>query len=213
MALQPYIQNRVLLQTTDHSGTENRNYNCDDKNNSPVMSPITALLALTSEGGYERCPPQGDQVMKNSRFTSMLSFSLVACALTMGSFISTQSAAAQSQGTVASVTIPFAFQNGDQHMPAGVYRIERPSGTILQLRSPKANGYALIHPTLVSKAPERGKLVFARYGDKYYLRQVWTAGNREGAECSKSRSEKETLQAVNRQPTSSIQLAFNTAPR
>jgi hypothetical protein len=177
------------------------------------MSPITALLALTSEGGYKHCPPQGDQVMKNSPFTSMLSSSLVACALTMGSFASTQSAAAQSKEAVASVTIPFAFQNGDQHMPAGVYRIDRPSSAILQLRSPHANGYALIHPALVSKAPERGKLVFARYGNKYYLRQVWTAGSREGIECPKSRSEKETLQAVNKEPPSSVQLAFNTVPR
>jgi hypothetical protein len=56
-------------------------------------------------------------------------------------------------------------------------------------------------------------MVFNRYGDKYYLRQIWTAGDKVGVECQKSRAEKESLRAENTQAPSSIELALNSIPK
>ena len=68
--------------------------------------------------------------MKNTRLTSILNSSLIACALTIGSLASTQYASAQSKTALAEVKIPFAFQARAQTMPAGTYQIDRESGYI-----------------------------------------------------------------------------------
>ena len=72
--------------------------------------------------------------MKNTRLTSILSSSLIAGALTIGSLASTQSALAQSETALAEVNIPFSFQTATQTMPAGTYRIDQESGYLVLLR-------------------------------------------------------------------------------
>jgi hypothetical protein len=173
---------------------------------------FSLLSALSGEGSYERCP-QRRLVMKNTRINSILSSSIIACALAIGSFASIQSASAQNT-TIAKVTIPFAFQTGSQTLPAGTYRIERESSNLILLEGPgKASGLLLMHAASRSKAPDHGMLSFDRTGDKYYLRQIWTAGNPTGLECPKSRAEKAALVAVNEEAITSVELAFNSAPQ
>ena len=146
--------------------------------------------------------------MKNTRLTSILNSSLIACALTIGSLASTQYASAQST-TVAEVTIPFAFQTTNQTLPAGTYRIDRESGYLVRLQGPHSEGgFVIMHGTSKNRAADHGSLVFDRYGDKYYLHQIWTAGSTDGLECSKTRAEKESMQAKNNQAPSLIELAF-----
>jgi len=152
--------------------------------------------------------------MKNTRLTSILNSSLIACALTIGSLASTQYASAQSSTPLAEVTIPFTFQTSNQTLPAGAYRIDRESDHVIRLEGPASSGgFVVTHDAIKLHAPEHGTIVFARYGDKYYLRQIWTAGDNVGVECSKSRAEKESLQASNRQAPTTIELAFNTVPQ
>ena len=152
--------------------------------------------------------------MKNTRLTSILGSSFIACALTIGSLASTQSASAQSTTTVAEVNIPFAFQTPMQTLPAGTYRIDRESGALILLKGADKAGFVQMHGATKSRAADHGYLVFDRYGDKYFLHQIWTAGSADGLECSKSRAEKESrLQAKNTQAPSSIELAFNSVPQ
>jgi hypothetical protein len=151
--------------------------------------------------------------MKNTRLASILNSSLLACALTIGSLASTQSASAQSTG-LAEVNIPFAFQTANQTLPAGMYRIDRESGSVVWLRGPgRANGFVLMYSAVKTHASNHGSIVFDRSGDKYFLRQIWTAGSTDGLECPKSRAEKESLQANNKQAPSLTELAFNSAPQ
>jgi hypothetical protein len=152
--------------------------------------------------------------MKNTRLTSILGSSLIACALSLGSLVATQSASAQTS-SVAEVNIPFAFHTASQTLPAGVYRVDR-SGELLMLKSidAKAGGFALSHPVVKSKAPDHGYMVFQRYGDNYYLEQIWTAGQSTGIECFKGRSEKESMVASNTTTApSSVELALNAIPK
>jgi hypothetical protein len=151
--------------------------------------------------------------MKNTRLTSILSSSLVACALTIGTLASTQPASAQSTA-LAEVNIPFAFQTGTQTLPAGLYRIDSESSHLILLRGPgQAAGFVEMHAAIKNRVPDHGYIVFDRYGSKYFLRQIWTAGNTDGLECSKSRAEKETLQASNNQSPSTVELALNSVPQ
>jgi hypothetical protein len=173
---------------------------------------LLSLSALRGEGSYKRCPQNRRRVMKNHRFNSILSSSLIACALTIGSFASAPQALAQSS-QLAEVTIPFTFQTDHRTFAAGTYRIARESDHVVLLRGP-GNSYGLIlmndavnvHPSA------RGELVFDRYGDKYFLRQIWTAGTSIGLECPKSRAEKQALVAENKQAPDSTEVAFNTVP-
>ena len=152
--------------------------------------------------------------MKNTRLASILSSSLVASALAIGSLASTQFASAQSPRPLADVNIPFAFQTPTQTLPAGKYRVILESNHMVLLRgSGSSAGFVLTHGAIRSHAAAHGTMVFNRYGDKYYLRQIWNAGDPAGLECSKSRAEKETVQAENVQAPSSVELALNSIPK
>jgi hypothetical protein len=114
--------------------------------------------------------------MKDTRLTSILNSSLVACALTIASLASTQLASAQMEPVLAEVNIPFAFQTPTRTLPAGVYRIHRKSDHLIRLEGPgSARGFVLTYDIVESHASNRGVIVFDRYGDKYFLHQIWTA--------------------------------------
>jgi hypothetical protein len=152
--------------------------------------------------------------MKNTRLTSILGSSLIASALAIGSLASTQFASAQISSAMAEVTIPFDFQNGSQALPAGTYRIVLASTHLIRLQgSGSAGGFVFTHDATRSHASKKGSMVFDRYGDKYYLHQIWTAGSTDGLECPKSRAEKESLQARNTQAPSTVELALNAVPK
>ena len=151
--------------------------------------------------------------MKNTRLNSILSSSLIACAVTIGSLASTQSASAQTSTTLTQVDIPFAFQMSNKTLPAGTYRIDLEANHVILLRGPdKASGFLMMHSASKAKAADHGTVVFDRYGNKYYLRQIWTAGKTNGLECPKSRAESNAIVAQNEQAATSVELAFNSVP-
>jgi hypothetical protein len=154
--------------------------------------------------------------MKNTRFSSILSSSLIVGALTIGSLASPQFSSAQTPTPLAEVNIPFDFQTPNQNLPAGHYLVEVESNHLILLRGGGSrNGFVTTHDVINKRTPVRGTMVFARYGDKYYLRQIWTAGNATGIECPKSRAEKQSAQATQaslKQDQGPVELALNTVP-
>ena len=93
--------------------------------------------------------------------------------------------------------IPFDFTVNDKKLPAGQYSISRAqqnSGDqVLQIRS--ADGHTnivrLTIPVFVHNPMDRGTVVFHRYGDEYFLYEVWPAGGSTGRAFPKSRTERE----------------------
>ena len=152
--------------------------------------------------------------MKNT-INSILSSSLIACALTLGLIASTPFASAQRLTTTAEVNIPFAFQTSSHTMPAGKYRIIQESRNVIWLQGSSTGAFAVTYDDVATKVPNHGSVVFHRYGDKYFLHEIWTAGNNVGLECPKSRAEKEsqTQLAKNAEAPSSVELALNYVPQ
>jgi hypothetical protein len=150
-----------------------------------------------------------------STITSILSSTFVASVLAIGTLASTQSASAQSSQVMSEVTIPFSFQTTTQKLPAGTYRVISETDHVIRLQglSSKAGGFVVTHDAIKRNAPDHGSLVFARYGDSYYLHQIWTPGNTIGAECSKGRAEKESQVAKNDTTPSTVELAMNSIPK
>ena len=117
-------------------------------------------------------------------------------------------AACASAQTVAKVNVPFGFVVNKATLPAGAYRIDSVSNTsstpILALRSEDARVAMLImgnHATSAEPS-ENSRLVFRRYGDQYFLSQIWMAGETSGHELPISRREAEL--AKNQQPSEDV---------
>jgi hypothetical protein len=91
--------------------------------------------------------------------------------------------------------IPFAFNVGQKSLPAGEYTIAvvNPSSDrkVLQIRSVDGKLSALIQTgALNTKAPEKAKLVFNRYGDRYFFSQAQMAGESTTLAAVKSKAER-----------------------
>jgi hypothetical protein len=87
------------------------------------------------------------------------------------SFITAGGAVAQEMK--AQATVPFNFTVSGKTLPAGTYVVQSPTAGVLQLR----NGNNIQSVMTISHhgilpVHEPGKLVFARYGDHYFLKEV-----------------------------------------
>ena len=78
--------------------------------------------------------------------------------------------------TGAEVNIPFDFSAGKASLKAGTYVIIRKSDSMLQIRQANEKKTILVNAplTIGSRDYRAGeRLVFNRYGDEYFLTQVW----------------------------------------
>jgi hypothetical protein len=101
--------------------------------------------------------------------------------------------AVQGQGMTMSVTIPFDFGVGGKTFPAGEYYLQRSSDgervvTQIRSRDKTLSMYLpLTHPVqdLNVQPDSKSKLVFNKYGDQFFLSQVWVLERRIGEELPK----------------------------
>lgn len=148
--------------------------------------------------------------MKN--LIPILSSTVLAGILSLGTLASMPSASAQA---VAKADIPFTFHVGNALMPPGTYILTRNSDFTYILRG-SGSSAAFVQMHAESSIKDRGSVItFNRYGDHYFLSQVWDG--HEGLECSPSRSEKEANKAVvasNKQTSGgTIAVALNNTPQ
>ena len=94
-----------------------------------------------------------------------------------------------------SADVPFEFVANNQTLPAGQYYISDLITTGREVvrisNSKQAKGvFALTMPLTRKGASDTGTLVFHRYGNRYFLAEIWPAGDREGQRLHKSKEEK-----------------------
>ena len=85
------------------------------------------------------------------------------------------SAQAQTALNFKTFAVPFSFKVGDKVLPAGEYKITADKETIrVQKTDGKGNAVSLTQRTRgANHNLSDAKLTFRRYGDQYYLSQVW----------------------------------------
>ena len=103
------------------------------------------------------------------RITALALFTIAALATSTGAF-------AQQPGMKAN--IPFDFTVGNTWLPAGEYTISSPLQTVIAVRNSDNTSAA----TVVSnhsnyEAGKGSKLVFLKYGDRYFLHRVLCSSN------------------------------------
>ena len=105
--------------------------------------------------------------------------------------------------------VPFNFIVNKATVPAGQYELKSLSGDgkTLTLRGPDGKPVGIFSSIRAEslQASDKTKLVFKRYGDRYFLSQIWLAGARSGHELPMSSREKEM--AMNSTPESVVVMA------
>lgn len=91
-------------------------------------------------------------------------------------------------------TIPFEFVAGDKELSAGSYDVSRMTlgGETVCIRGTEnaQSAIRLSSPIIQLEPADKGKLVFHRYGNTYFLAEVWSAGSATGRRLVKSSAEK-----------------------
>ena len=110
------------------------------------------------------------------------------------------SSASAQNSTQMTADIPFAFHVGDQSFAAGEYevRLSNPSSPrrVVHLRSKDGSANVLIQTnSVVNNDNGDAKLVFNRYGDRYYFAEAWTADT-IGMRVAKSQGERATAKEL-----------------
>ena len=123
-------------------------------------------------------------------------YTMIAMIVLVGSMV--VAAQAQTCGRTQLVaSIPFEFSVGNKTLPAGEYTVRQVNPAsdhaVLQLRSRDGRASAMVQmDSVMGKAQESAKLIFNRYGNKYFFAQAWVDGENSGLQASKSRAERAT---------------------
>jgi poly(3-hydroxybutyrate) depolymerase len=108
------------------------------------------------------------------------------------------------------VNVPFDFQDGSKTFAAGLYTLSASSsGMILTIHGRDNSGLAMSRvEDSNSTAPTTGMVVFHRYGDKYFLSQVWQANESAHTVCIKTAAEIKAQKASQSQIASTKPATF-----
>jgi len=100
----------------------------------------------------------------------------------------------QGKTLIREAKIPFDFSVGDKTFPAGVYSVTRVNQEKIMLRLSSKDGGESINiitnQVQAKEYPKTGKLIFRRYGETYFLSQIWEIDEIQGRQLLKSRTER-----------------------
>lgn len=140
---------------------------------------------------------------------AMLMLSLMAVAVMLSSRV------AQAQDRVIA-NIPFDFAAGNTKLPAGEYTVKVVEATrmllVVNTADPHASLFIPANTAEANQIQTRSKLVFNRYGDRYFLSQVWMEGSSRGRRLLKSKSEKEMATVAKVEEQGQVTLVASLTP-
>ena len=99
------------------------------------------------------------------------------------------------------VIVPFEFEINDKRFPAGEYIVRRvssdsPQWLAITSVNARTRQTVLTHKIRNGTLQSESKLVFRRYGDQYFLFQVWAVGDTIGSEIPRSSVERQAEREV-----------------
>ena len=127
---------------------------------------------------------------------------ITAAVLAMAIIAAGASAQAQSLHYKLTANIPFDFSVSNQKLPAGKYVIGRTQevngDAIVQIKSidgkSVANRFSI--PIVTFKTKKQSELIFHRYGDQYFLSEIWPSGAGTGRAFLKTHAERELARSA-----------------
>jgi hypothetical protein len=102
---------------------------------------------------------------------------------------------AQAQ-TRARASVPFEFSLNQTSMPAGIYEVSSMSDKVLTVRNLETRDARLVIASVHVQASQaagtpHAKLVFRKYGDQYFLAEIWNGQSNIGIAFPESKKERE----------------------
>ena len=151
-----------------------------------------------SEDGGRRMPAP---VVQTKECVMKLSLRLTVIAATVVVLASAAAVSAQMTDSISHV--PFAFTVGQATLPRDTYRISRLPGhtDVFQITGDRHSAILIGQPESSDSKADNPRLIFNRYGDTYFLREVYLPGN-IAMSVPESRLERDAAE----------HLASNTAP-
>ncbi len=132
---------------------------------------------------------------------------VMAAVMALTAMASTQ--IAQAQEAVV-VNIPFDFAAGKTMLPAGEYSVKVSEVThaliLISRKDSTASAFLSTYAVSTANVQAESKLVFNRYGDRYFLSQVWSEGNSHGRQLLKTAREQEMALTANIQTEGQVTL-------
>jgi hypothetical protein len=145
------------------------------------FSALSAIQVESQSPGSDN-PGKKEQHMKSlAQFVVVAIFAALACT------------GLHAQSVDMRAEIPFDFHAGSKLMPAGEYVVHG-QGPVLWLRDTASGGPAVALITVAASSLERSgaaRLDFNRYGNEYFLREVWSSATRDGRQLVPTARQKE----------------------
>jgi hypothetical protein len=79
-------------------------------------------------------------------------------------------------------SVPFGFYAGNNGLPAGTYKLDLDNSGMVWIHREDRRGRAVVSTVGIggSDFERESKLVFHRYGDEYFLTELWVSGRSTG---------------------------------
>lgn len=127
--------------------------------------------------------------MQNQILKGVTMLMLIAAVVLMAALVS-----AHAQSGIVVADVPFEFAVGSKSLTAGEYSVRAftTNGDAVLIRAKDSNGgvIRLTRSIQARMVPKQAKLVFHRYGQRYFLSEIWTTGERTGRQLLKSPEER-----------------------
>jgi len=121
-------------------------------------------------------------------------FTMLVLVVTLALTLAVVSANGQSTANRVVANVPFEFSVGYKTLPAGDYSVRSilssGNGLLIQSTDGNISALRLSEATRSIKEKPKARLVFHRYGQRYFLAEVWNGVDNAGRQLTKSQEER-----------------------
>jgi hypothetical protein len=111
----------------------------------------------------------------------------------------------QAAGTV---NVPFAFETGNHHFAPGAYTIRVETPNVVLIKGASSSGFVMAQVGGDPQPAHKGKVVFRRSGDHYFLTEIWIAEKSGHLNVVKSTAEHQLEVAGQKSAPTGVELAL-----
>jgi hypothetical protein len=110
------------------------------------------------------------------------------------------------------INVPFAFENGSQHFKPGHYTIRMAFQNVMIIQGNSRSGFVMEWLDEDNQPSKTSKAVFLKYGDQYFLHEIWIEGETTHTYCLPSKAEQREI-AANKAAATGVVVAALETPR
>jgi hypothetical protein len=111
---------------------------------------------------------------------------------------------AQSMPQRMQVIVPFGFEAGAAHFSPGRYILSTQGEDLLLIQDSNRSALTMSRNEDSQKPATKSMVIFHRYGNHYFLSEIWRKGEAEHVRCAESKAERRISREVNADQRASL---------